>query len=125
MEIIMSNLNFIGNVAGMVLAFAATTAHAADEQANGQGPNDSSATYSATPRGGNRPVFSGMWTSGATVTTQFRPPPSGPGLVLSVIATGTKTTDDGAVYRQGDHTAPILQPWAAEVVRAHAESEHE
>jgi hypothetical protein len=73
----------------------------------------------------NHPDISGMWTRGATVTTPFRPPPSGPGPVRSVAAAGVKTDDNGAVYRQGDYTAPILQPWAAEAVRAHAESEHE
>jgi hypothetical protein len=83
------------------------------------------APSSAAPRGGNHPDFSGMWTRGATVTTPFRPPPSGPGPVLSVVATGTKTNDNGAVYRQGDNRAPILQPWAAAVVREHAQSEHE
>jgi hypothetical protein len=45
--------------------------------------------------------------------------------VLSIVATGTKTNDNGAVYRQGDYRAPILQPWAAEVVRTRAESAHE
>ena len=72
----------------------------------------------------NHPDFSGMWTRGATATTPFRPPASGPGPVLSIVATGTKTNDNGAVYRQGDYRAPILQPWAAEAVRVHAESEH-
>jgi hypothetical protein len=120
----MSNLNFIGNVTGMVLAFAlATDGRAAGEQATGRVSNFSSPTSSAAPRGGNHPDFSGMWTRGATVTTPFRPPPSGPGPVLSVAAAGTKTNDPGAVYRQGDYTAPVLQPWAAEVVRAHADSE--
>lgn len=66
-----------------------------------------------------------MWTRGATVTTPFRAPPSGAGPVLSVVATGTKTNDNGAVYRQGDYRAPILLPWAAEAVRAHAQSEHD
>jgi hypothetical protein len=126
METIMSNLNFIGNVAGMVLAFAvATDAYAADDQATGQVPNSPSATSSAAARGGNHPDFTGMWTRGATVTTPFRAPLSGAGPVLSVVATGTKTNDNGAVYRQGDFRALILQPWAAEVVRAHAQSEHE
>ena len=114
----MSKLNFIGKAAGMILAFAVTTdGYAASEQAPGQAPNFSSATSSAAPRGGNHPDFTGMWTRGATVTTPFRPPSSGPGPVLSVVATGTKTNDDGAVYRQGDYRAPILQPWAAEIVR--------
>jgi hypothetical protein len=122
----MANLNFIANVAGVVLAFAVTpNGYAAGEQATGQGSNSSLATSSAPPRGGNHPDFSGMWTRGATVTTPFRAPPSGPGPVLSVVAAGTRASDNGAVYRQGDYRAPILQPWAAEVVRAHAESEHE
>jgi hypothetical protein len=126
METIMSNLNVIGNVAGMVLAFAViTNGRAAVAQATDTVPNFSSATSSAASRGGNHSGFGGMWTRGATVTTPFRPPLSGPGPVLSVVATGTKTNDDGAVYRQGDHRAPILRPWAAEVVHAHADSEHE
>jgi hypothetical protein len=122
----MSNLNFIGNATGIVLAFAITTnGYAAGEQATGQVPNSFSATSAPAHHGGNHPDFSGMWTRGATVTTPFRAPESGPGPVLSVVATGAKTNDDGAVYRQGDYRAPILQPWAAEVVRAHAQSEHE
>jgi hypothetical protein len=110
METIMSNLNFIGNMAGIVLAFAfATDGYATGEQTNGS----------------NHPNLTGMWTRGATVTTPFRAPPSGAGPVLSVVATGAKANDNGAVYRQGDYKAPILQSWAAEVVRAHAQSEHE
>jgi hypothetical protein len=97
---------------------------AAGKDANDAVPNSSPATSSAAPRA-NHPDISGIWTRGATVTTPFRSPPSGPGPVLSVVATGTKTNDDGAVYRQGDYRAPILQSWAAEVVRAHAESEHQ
>jgi hypothetical protein len=75
---------------------------------------------------GNRPAIGGMWTRGATVTTPFRAPPSGPGPVLSVVTKGAPApaNDNGAVYRQGDHTAPILQPWAAEIVRAQAATEH-
>jgi hypothetical protein len=79
----------------------------------------------AAPRAGTHPDFSGMWTRGATATTPFRAPPSGAGPVLSVVATGTKTNDNGAVYRQGDYRAPVLQPWAAEVVRTRAQSAHE
>jgi hypothetical protein len=110
METIMPNLKPIGHIAGIVFAFTLTTnSFAAGEPASG----------------GNHPGFFGMWTRGATVTTPFRAPPSGQGPVLSVVATGTKTNDNGAVYRQGDYKAAILQPWAAEAVRAHAQSEHE
>lgn len=73
----------------------------------------------------NHPNFSGMWTRGLTATTPFRAPPSGPGPVRSVVAAGAGADDGGAVYRQGDHTAAILQPWAAEIVRAHAQSERD
>ena len=72
----------------------------------------------------NHPNFSGMWTRGLTATTPYRAPPSGPGPVRSVVAPGARD-EGGAVYRQGDHTSPILQPWAAEIVRAHAQLERE
>jgi len=118
----MSCTRFIGLVTGMLCGCGvAVDVYAAGKE---EVPNSSPATSSPVPRGANHPDISGIWTRGATVTTPFRPPPSGPGPVLSVVATGTKTNDDGAVYRQGDYRAPILQPWAAEVVRAHAESEH-
>ena len=118
----MSCTRFIGLVTGMLCGCGvAVDVYAAGKDAV---PNSSPATSSPVPRGANHPDISGIWTRGATVTTPFRSPPSGPGPVLSVVATGTKTNDDGAVYRQGDYRAPILQPWAAEVVRAHAESEH-
>jgi hypothetical protein len=70
------------------------------------------------------PDFTGMWTRGLTATTPYRALPSGPGPVKSLVETGLHKDDSGAVYRQGDHTAPILQPWAAEAVRLHAETEH-
>jgi len=70
------------------------------------------------------PDFTGMWTRGLTATTPFRAPPSGPGPVSSVLEAGLNKDDSGVVYRQGDHRAPILQPWAAEAVRVHAETEH-
>jgi hypothetical protein len=118
----MSCTRFIGLVTGMLCGCGvAVDVYAAGKDAVS---NSSPATSSHVPWGANHPDISGIWTRGATVTTPFRPPPSGPGPVLSVVATGTKTNDDGAVYRQGDYRAPILQPWAAEVVRAHAESEH-
>jgi hypothetical protein len=121
----MSYTPFMGLVAGMLCGCGvALDAFAGGIDVIAAAPISSPATSSAAPRGDNHPDISGIWTRGATVTTPFRPPPSGPGPVLSVVATGTKTNDDGAVYRQGDYRATILQPWAAEVVRAHAESEH-
>ncbi len=71
----------------------------------------------------DHPDFTGMWTRGRTATTPFRPPLSGPGPVLSQVTEKSAPQGTGAEYRWGDYTAPILQPWAAEVVRAHTESE--
>ena len=61
-----------------------------------------------------RPDISGLWTRGGAAETPFRPPPSGPGPVMTLRLPGQ------AVPRlAGDYNAPILQPWAAEVVRPH------
>jgi hypothetical protein len=108
-----------------MLATAALGAMALAGAALAQNVPAQLAVSPAAPRAGTHPDFSGMWTRGATATTPFRAPPSGAGPVLSVVATGTKTNDNGAVYRQGDYRAPILQPWAAEVVRTRAQSAHE
>ena len=108
----MSNLNVIASAAGMVLAFAVTT--------DGSWRRRSNRRLAAQSSGFLRHVDARRDRNDAVPRT-----PSGPGPVLSVVATGTKTNDNGAVYRQGDDRSPILQPWAAEVVHAHAQSEHE
>ena len=58
------------------------------------------------------PDISGLWTRGGAAETLFRPPPSGPGPVMTLRIPGR------SIPRQaGDYNAPILQPWAKEVVR--------
>jgi hypothetical protein len=68
------------------------------------------------PQGGaSVPDFSGIWRHGSL--PWFVPPASGPGPVTNK----SRRKDNGVSnYDQlvGDYTNPILQPWAAEVVRA-------
>ena len=116
----MSKLQVAACAAGISIALAFPIASdVAGNVANGAALVAAATESPATP-----PNFTGMWTRGLTATTPFRQPASGPGPVRSVNASGAVTRDNGAGYRQGDASAPILQPWAAEVVRAHAASEH-
>jgi hypothetical protein len=71
------------------------------------------------------PDITGIWTRGAAFDTAFKPPPSGPGPVmnLSPAPRGRRGGGDGISHWQGDYSAPILQPWAAEKVRAHTEAD--
>jgi hypothetical protein len=63
------------------------------------------------------PDFSGTWAH--PYLTGFEPPASGPGPVRN----RSRRRDGIANFQQlvGDYTNPILQPWAAEVVRKHGE----
>lgn len=58
------------------------------------------------------PDISGLWTRGGAAETPFRPPPSGPGPVVTLRVPGKNVP-----RLAGDYNAPILQPWAAAVVR--------
>jgi hypothetical protein len=63
------------------------------------------------------PDFSGIWSH--PYLTGFEPPPSGPGPVLN-----TARLPNGVANFQklvGDHKNPILQPWAADIVKKHGE----
>jgi hypothetical protein len=60
----------------------------------------------------------GAWDRGATAGTPFRAPETGgPGPVLRLAG----TTQEGA--QLGDPASPILQPWAADVLRTRAEKD--
>jgi hypothetical protein len=80
------------------------------------------------------PEFSGLWAN--SLGPGFSPPASGPGPVLNKARQRAAADIFGKPYnaadapivsmggrRVGDYTAPILQPWAADVVKAHAEKE--
>jgi hypothetical protein len=68
---------------------------------------------------GARPDFSGIWRHGTL--PWLIPPASGPGPVTN----RSRRPDDGTSnYAElvGDYTNPILQPWAAEVVKKNGEA---
>jgi hypothetical protein len=68
------------------------------------------ASLSAAASAQQHPDISGLWTRGGAANTLFRPPPSGPGPLM--------TLPGQNVPRQaGDYNSPLLQPWAKEVVR--------
>lgn len=92
------------------------------------------AASSATQSAASVPDFSRLWAN--SLGPGFSPPASGPGPVLNTarqratvdiygkplsVANAPLVSVGGR--RVGDYTAPILQPWAAEVVKAHAEKE--
>ena len=71
----------------------------------------------ATHGGATIPDFSGIWAH--PYLTGFEIPPSGPGPVLN-----TQRQRNGVANFQmlvGDYNNPILQPWAAQVVKKHGE----
>ena len=74
----------------------------------------SAAGQSVTPA---IPDFSGTWAH--PYLTGMEPPASGPGPVRN----RSRRRDGVANFQQlvGDYTNPILQPWAAEVVKKHGE----
>jgi hypothetical protein len=70
-----------------------------------------------TATAGSIPDFSGTWAH--PYLTGFEPPASGPGPVRN----RSRRRDGAGNFQQlvGDYTNPILQPWAAEVVKKHGE----
>src|SRR5882672_4613302 len=88
----------------------------------------------ATQSAASVPDFSRLWAN--SLGPGFSPPASGPGPVLNkarqraavdifgkpLSAANAPIVSMGG-RRVGDYTAPILQPWAADIVKAHAEKE--
>ena len=74
-------------------------------------------TGSDARRAASIPDFSGTWAH--PYLTGFEPPASGPGPVRN----RSRRPDGVANFNRlvGDYTNPILQPWAAEVVKKHGE----
>src|SRR5580700_10460995 len=113
----------------------ATLAAAAATPALGQDPAPAAAAASsAAQSAASIPDFSRMWSN--SLGPGFSPPASGPGPVLNkarqkaaidIFGRPLSVTNAPIVSaggrRVGDYTAPILQPWAAEVVKKHAETE--
>ena len=63
------------------------------------------------------PDISGLWTRGGAADTPFRPPVSGPGPVMTLRVPGERVP-----RLAGDYKAPILQPWAADVVHRQSDA---
>jgi hypothetical protein len=80
------------------------------------GPPVAAPTASGAPRSAI-PDFSGVWAH--PYLTGFEPPASGPGPVRN----RSRRPDGVANFQQlvGDYANPILQPWAADVVKNHGE----
>ena len=92
------------------------------------------AASTATQSAASVPDFSRLWAN--SLGPGFSPPASGPGPVLNkarqraavdIYGQDLSVTNAPIVSaggrRVGDYTNPILQPWAAEVVKEHAEKE--
>src|SRR5438105_2334886 len=118
----------------LLLASLAAAAAAATP-ALGQDAAPAVAAASTAPQSAaSVPDFSRLWAN--SLGPGFSPPASGPGPVLNkarqraaVDIYGKPLSGTNAPLvsvggrRVGDYTAPILQPWAAEVVKEHAEKE--
>jgi len=61
--------------------------------------------------------ISGLWTRGGAAETPFRAPASGPGPVMTLRLPGQRVP-----RLAGDYNAPILQPWAAAIVRRQSDA---
>src|ERR1700693_1645694 len=113
----------------------ATLAAAAATPALGQDAAPAvGAASSATQSAASIPDFSRMWSN--SLGPGFSPPACGPGPVLNkarqraavdIFGQPLSVTNAPIVSaggrRVGDYTNPILRPWAAEVVKKHAEAE--
>jgi hypothetical protein len=61
--------------------------------------------------------FSGSWTRGPAVHADFRPPASGPGPILNLKPPPPDQPPNLGSQHVGDYANPILQPWAAAIVK--------
>jgi len=70
-----------------------------------------------------QPDFSGLW--GHNYWPSFEPPASGPGPITnrSRLRVGPQAGVSNPRELVGDYTSPILQPWAAEILKKRGETE--
>jgi hypothetical protein len=67
--------------------------------------------------------FSGSWTRGGAVHADFKPPPSGPGPIMNLTPAPPDRPNGLGNHYRGDTSNPILQPWAAAVVKRIADAD--
>jgi hypothetical protein len=106
------NLQRRGVLSAVILAAAAATPAVGQTVVPTGGPASSGTQIAASI-----PDLSGTWAH--PYLTGFEPPASGPGPVRN----RSRRRDGVANFQQlvGDYTNPILQPWAAEVVKKHGD----
>lgn len=75
------------------------------------------ASTAAHAQAGPHESIAGIWDNGLTATTPFGQPETGPGPII-----GTAVRDETIGWR-GDYNSPILQPWAADVIRQRVEND--
>jgi hypothetical protein len=100
------------------LLMAAAAIAAATTPAMGQDVSSAVKGAGSVPQNAaSIPDFSGIWSH--PYLTGFEPPRSGPGPVRNK----SRLPNGTGKFQQlvGDYTNPILQPWAAEVVKKHGE----
>ena len=98
-------------MAGSVMAVVATPAVGQEVSPAAKGAG------SVAPSAASIPDFSGIWSH--PYLTGFEPPRSGPGPVRNT----SRLPNGTGKFQQlvGDYANPVLQPWAAEVVKKHGE----
>jgi hypothetical protein len=119
---------------GIFLVFASSAAAAATPVLAQDAAPAAGAASTATQTAASVPDFSRLWAN--TLGPGFPPPASGPGPVLNTarqkaavdiygkdIDPANAPLVSAGGRRVGDHTAPILQTWAADIVKAHGEKE--
>ena len=94
----------------LVMTVAAVATAASWQQASAAGSVDKETNAASVPD------FSGVWRRGGL--PWYEPPASGPGPI-----TNRSRRNDVSNYDQlvGDYTNPILQPWAAEIVKRYGQ----
>jgi hypothetical protein len=110
------NMNVQRNLLLWSLLLLVPLAAAADPAAGQQAPPAAAQADTAKHAAASIPDFSGIWAH--PYLTGFEPPASGPGPVQN------RSRRNGVGNFQqlvGDYANPILQPWAAEVVKKHGE----
>jgi hypothetical protein len=96
--------------------FVVALATAASTPVLGQTPAPAAVTPATTQNAASIPDFSGVW---AHPALGFESPVSGPGPVRNLSRTRAGASDFNSLV--GDYKNPILQPWAAEVVKKFGE----
>jgi soluble P-type ATPase len=96
----------------ILLVVAVAVATAAATPVLGQTPAPAARAPATTRNAASIPDFSGIW---AHPMLGFEPPVSGPGPVRNLSRTRAGASDFNSLV--GDYKNPILQPWAAELVK--------